>query len=464
MNRADAVLLERLPPALRARNGVPDEIRVTDLERSVTIVRDAFTDVLLPDGIKTSPLGPGWSRDIDLHFHTLPDKERLHALGWLPLEGLMGSLGIGGRGQWAVTEDHRVLACADLHLGPPPDPVEATLVRCLRRREVRLREVLELRHLLREGHALPAAHPALSVAADVEAGLGGDELAEWSTGSERQAPAPVAASGVRRRLSPARHLLRPRLVLALSGVDGGGKSTVCSLVAASLERVGVPVTVVWTRPGMLLGWLEKPGRIVKRWLRQGGRPAVEAIAAGSDVRDVPSRHGALGWTWSFAVTTSFVVEVVCRHVFGRGVIIYDRHLPDALVTLDFVYGSVPLTAQRWMVRRAMPKPAVHFYLDVTAEMAVARKPGDVFGHHAVSSQLERYEIWLKESHGVEILDASLPPDTLAWQVLRTLTVNSPPLGRRTATGVVPRRWSTEATLVPLRQSPWWPGGRRFPPE
>lgn len=429
MNRADAVLVERLPPPLRARNGIPDEIRVTDLERSVAIARDAFADLLLRDGIKTSPLGPAWSRDIDLHFNTLPDEDRLNALGWLPLERLMGSLGIGGRGQWAVTEDHRVLACADLHLGPPPDPVEATLARCVRRREVRLREVLELRHLLRAGHALPAAHPALSVAADVEARLGENELAHWSTGRERQAPAPLGGSGVRRCLSPARELLRPRLVVAMSGVDGGGKSTVCSLVAAGLERVGVPVTVVWTRPGMLLAWLEKPGRIVKRWLGQGERPAVEAIAAGTSVRDMPSRRGALGWTWSFAVTTSFVVEVVGRHAFGRGVIIYDRHLPDALVTLDFVYGSMPLTAHRWLVRWAMPNPTLHFYLDITAEMAVARKPGDVFGHHAVSSQLKRYESWLEESHGVEILDAVLPPDQLAWQVLRTLTGNSPRLGR-----------------------------------
>ncbi|MDP8899840.1 MAG: hypothetical protein M3N33_01570 [Actinomycetota bacterium] len=437
MNPADIALLERLPPALRTANGVPDQTRVVDLERAVAIARHAFVDVLLPDGVKTSPLGPGWSRDVDLHLHALPDEHRLHAMGWLPLEGLMGRLGMGGRGQWAVTERHRVLACADLQVTPPPDPVEAVLARCVRRREVRLREVLELRHLLRAGHALPVGHPALAVAADVEAGLGGEALARWSTGTKRPAPAPLAGGGVRRRLSPARQLLRPRFVVAVSAVDGAGKSTVCRLVAASLERAGVPATVVWTRPGMRMEWLERPVRIVKRWLGQGARPAVEAIAAGQDVADVASRRGVLGWAWSFVVTSSFVVEVVCRQLCGRGVILYDRHLPDALVTLDFVYGSVPLTAQRWLVRRALPRPTLHFYLDVPPDVAVARKPGDVFGYHAVTSQLDGYRRWLEEeSPGVEVLDGSLPPDQVAWQVLWALTMTgradpprSPAVGR-----------------------------------
>lgn len=120
-------------------------------------------------------MGPGWSRGIDLHL--LAGVGEARSFGMDPADPFLHRLGIPSRGRWAVVEDGRVLAGLDLHLGPPPDPVTSVVGRCRRRGEVRVREVLEARVLLRAGYALPADDPAVRVAARVEAGLGGRALA-----------------------------------------------------------------------------------------------------------------------------------------------------------------------------------------------------------------------------------------------------------------------------------------------
>jgi thymidylate kinase len=99
------------------------------------------------------------------------------------------------------------------------------------------------------------------------------------------------------------------------------------------------------------------------------------------------------------------------------VVVYDRHLLDAIVTLDFVYGHSGVRAQSALVRALLPKADLTFYLDVPADVAVARKPGDSYGAFAVREQLARYEEWLVEVPDIVILDGSRPPEDLATEVL-----------------------------------------------
>lgn len=420
MRPEDAELLDRVPRPLRAVNGIPEPEQVAARERAATLASDALADLLLPDGVRTSPLGPGWSRDIDLHLLTWPEPARLEALGWILLDPLLHRLGIPGRGRWAVVEDGQVLAGLDLHLNPPPDPVASLIGRCRRRGEVRVREVLEARVLLRAGHALPADDPVLRVAARVEAGLGGRALARWRDGSALGAPSSLPGRQIRRHWVSWRSALRPRLVVAFSGVDGSGKSTLSRLVARNLEQAGVPVSRVWARPGLRIGWLSSLARAGKKLLGHDPSPGVERVGGGVPAGDLVSRHGIVGWTWAMLVTLSFLMDVHRQHVKGRGVLLYDRHLLDALVTLDFVYGGADLHLHRAVVRRGLPKPRLSVYLDVPAEVALARKPGDMFGEYAVRRQLEGYEACCGEVEDLRRLDGSHPADELAAVVTRWL--------------------------------------------
>jgi hypothetical protein len=85
------------------------------------------------------------------------------------------------------------------------------------------------------------------------------------------------------------------------------------------------------------------------------------------------------------VTLVFLVDVRKQQIRICGVLPYDRHLLDALVTLGLFYGGVDLRLYRARVRRGLPKPLLSVYLDLPAEVAVARarSVGDMLGEHAI---------------------------------------------------------------------------------
>ncbi len=427
MKTEDSELLARVPGSLRALNGIPEPEQAAARERATALASEALADLLLIGGVRTSPLGPAWSRDIDLHLLDCPDSARLEALGWIPLDPLLHRLGIPSRGRWAVIEDGRVLASLDLHLGPPPDPVTSLISRCRRRGEVRVREVLEARALLRACYTLPD-DPVIRVAARVEAGLGGQALARWKSGSALEAPSSLPRRRrMRQRWANVRSALRPRLVVAISGVDGSGKSTLGQLVARNLAQAEVPVSRVRARPG------DKENRLLNSLVRAAKKLLGEntastgatQIAMGRPAGDLASRRGLVGWAWAMVVTLSFLVDVRKQHASSRGIVLYDRHLLDALVHLDFVYASVNLRLHRAVVRQGLPKPLLSVYLDVPAEVALGRlarkpeEPGDIFvGERVVCCQLKLYESRYSEAEDLRRLDGGRPANELAAIVIR----------------------------------------------
>lgn len=280
-----------------------------------------------------------------------------------------------------------------------------------------------MRALLRSGAELPPRDPALAVAAGVEAGLGGDLLGRWRVGPPLPAPAPLLPAGwsrvrpVTRRLG-SRVRPRRRVVVAVSGVDGGGKSTLTSLLARDLRRVGLPVTRIWTRPGMRIGGLVRLAELAKRWLRQEATPGVHRIGGGERADTLASRRGVVGWTWAFLVMMAFLREVRKEHRRARGILLYDRHLLDALVTLDVVYEGVRLGLHRSLVRRLLPRADLTLLLSVPAATAVARKPADMFSLAVLERQAERYARLRSEASPLWELDGTRPAHELAAEAFR----------------------------------------------
>jgi thymidylate kinase len=136
-----------------------------------------------------------------------------------------------------------------------------------------------------------------------------------------------------------------------------------------------------------------------------------------------SRQGLVGWTWALLVTGSFLVGVWRQHRMARGVVIYDRHLVDALATLDFAYAGVDLRLQRWLMRTLLPRADVRLYIDVPAEVSVSRKPDDLLGDHAVRRQLVEYATWLDRLSPAVRLDGTAPPQDVLAEALRAVTAD-----------------------------------------
>ena len=410
-------LLAALPPARWAANGVPSRDLATDRERAAALVRKHLSDISASDGVRVSALGAAWSSDIDVHITTLPPEERLRALGWLPVDRLLRRLGIRGTHRWAVIEEGRVLTAVDLQQGAPPDPVQAIVARCRRRGEVRIREVLELRTLVRAGRNVPSSDPVIRAAAVAEAALGGTVLGRWLRGPPR--PPPVSIPGLKPLLRRrGRRLRHRRVVIAVSGVDGSGKSTVCRSLHRDLQRIGVPVSVVWTRPGMRIGRLDLVARVAKRLLGQGSAAGVTRVAGGEGA--LVSRRGVIGMVWALSISLAFLRDVRRRHRRGSGILLYDRHLADALVMLDVAYAGVDLRAPEALIRRFLPASDLTFYLELPPEVAAARKPDDAFGPGFVKRQAERYRVRIQEVKRLRRLDGSRPPAEVAREALGIL--------------------------------------------
>ena len=400
---------------------VPDSARAMRLARAVAVVEREVGELSYPGGVRTSPVHPGWAGDVDVHVRSLPDADRLRRAGWLSMDALLGRLGSRGHGRWAVVEHEEVLARADFHLSLPPEPVASVIQRCRRRGEVRLREVLELRSLAHRGLVLPN-DPVVIAAAAVEAALGGDRLASFRSSSPMAPPVKLDTPlrALRRSLGQRR---QPRLVIAISGMDGEGKSTLIRRLEEDLTSLGLPVAAIWARPGMDLGWLGHLAQLAKRLLGERSEPGVRAMARGGGA-ELRSRRGSLGWCWSMLVTLSFVAAMRRHRRATRNgrLILCDRHRVDALVSLELLYAGVDLRTQRMLLSRALPPADLTVYLDVPTEVATLRKPEDpLAGVASLNAQHECYSLELRRLPSqVAVLDATQPPDRLARDALRRL--------------------------------------------
>ena len=395
------------------RNGVPDgEIVAARFECHRVLMTELEDDL---ESLVYSPLGIGWTDIFDAQVRGPINSARLRRLGWFPLDRLGGPVRRRqGRTSnlWAVVVDGRVLGGVRVHDGKAAvTAVDTVLARCRQRKEVSLREVFELRELRRLNSTFPNSSAALTAAADIESRLGGRRLARWASGRELHAPAPL------------RHIRSARgLVIAVSGVDGSGKTTLRTALVTELERCGVPVSTIWIRPGMGLGVIASLAGWAKRLLRQDATPGIRFVATQptDEVAPLRSRGGAVGWAWAMLVSSSFLIGVWRQHRAADGVIVYDRHLVDALATLDFAYAGVNLKAPHRLVRGLLPRADISLYLDVPTEVSVARKPDDLIGATAVHRQLQAYERWLRLLPPTARLDATHPPHQLLSQALQVI--------------------------------------------
>ncbi len=180
-----------------------------------------------------------------------------------------------------------------------------------------------------------------------------------------------AVHEVTKRLRKPHTALRRRGIdVAVLGPDGSGKSTLAASLATGLL---VPTRTIY------LGLYGAKLAGVRRF---GG----------------PRRLTSLwrGWT------------VGLWHRLRGRVVVYDRHGLDALVGLP--RASLKARLRRWILRHAIPDPALVLVLDAPAEVMFARK-----GEHDVATldlQRRGYLALAARMPSAEVLDASRDPDAV----------------------------------------------------
>jgi thymidylate kinase len=228
------------------------------------------------------------------------------------------------------------------------------------------------------------------------------------------APAPDSrvAEAIRTR-PPLRRRPGPGLLVALSGMDGAGKSSAIDAIVAGLRERDIPVKVNWHRLGETTP-LDRLAAPVKRILRPR-RPV-------SGRR----RRGPIAWAWIVVVALVTVrSQLISSGLTRRGIaVVCDRWTTDALVDLAVRYGRHRV-AER-LLRVATPRADVALLLEIDPDTAAARKPGDQ--PLEVLRRMEALYAAAARRTGPRRIDAARPQDEVVAEVLAAVESVLPPRG------------------------------------
>lgn len=158
-------------------------------------------------------------------------------------------------------------------------------------------------------------------------------------------------------------------VIAVSGVDGAGKSTQIELLAQRLRAAGQAPHVFWFRPG----YSDEMNalRSLARRLRPGALPRAGAA------REATFARPGVRKTWVVAALgdtlLQYAAKVRALSLAGRAVIC-DRYLADGAMDLALRFPELeaPLRPAWAAVRRLAPRPDVSLFLALPLDQAAQR--------------------------------------------------------------------------------------------
>lgn len=241
-------------------------------------------------------------------------------------------------------------------------------------------------------------------------------------------------SPLRSHVETARQLVPRRkrpVVVALSGLDGSGKSTQARLLVDTFNRIGIDCAIEWAKLGedRRLWALRRTGaRLVRPLVRARRRSGASTGPEGAlppdparDVRNLRTSSTLLTTAWAAVVMASNIWTYrrnVARYRGRATFLVYDRYVLDSAVHLRWRYGLRGRTATCFTdaLVRWSPRPIRAFYLEIPPDSAQHRKMEDHL------EDLERHaEYYSAEVHGpagsgVIVLDGTRSIEALAAHV------------------------------------------------
>jgi thymidylate kinase len=226
-------------------------------------------------------------------------------------------------------------------------------------------------------------------------------------------------------------LRRPRrgAIIALSGLDGVGKSTQTQALEASLRGLGYECEIVWTPIGQSQA-LRHFASAIKRLLSRlpiGPLAGARGEAAESHIlsRTEPGspefgttrRLASHIWATVTTVANAMALRRAARGTRTRGrIVIFDRYVLDTIVELRFRYAAHGrLRLQEALVRAITPAPACAYLLDISPDIAHRRKPDwSLEQTHLRAGLYGRAQAEL----GIRRVDASRAVEEISREILR----------------------------------------------
>ena len=216
---------------------------------------------------------------------------------------------------------------------------------------------------------------------------------------------------------------RPGALIALSGLDGSGKSTQAEGVAQALTALGYPTVRIWTSLSAhpSLNRVAAPMRALLEGPRRADGEQRERPPAGEDDHRLAQLRESRPWLQCLWVT--FVTgmnawsqaRAVSPHLLRGRIVICDRYTLDSLVQLRYRYGATRrFRPQLALIRSVSPSPLRAFLLDVAPAEAYSRNREYTLEQIELRAALYREEY---EALGVTRLDGGRSRETLQTQIV-----------------------------------------------
>ena len=238
------------------------------------------------------------------------------------------------------------------------------------------------------------------------------------------------------RRPPAERLARDGILIAISGLDGSGKTTVARRVVAGLRQRGLDATYIWGHRQALLkpeiGPDISAGVLFESLWKRLGRKM-------DDLR----RHGIAKFLYDVLTSLDYVyVRWKIALLLRPGtVVVSDRYVADVIAYLKS-WGRLRITIEGLLVGIA-PEPDVGILFEIEPEVALLRKTENS------PAQLRRFAeeyASLKTFLGLVPVDASRSVDEVYAQVARVLVeragLDLPPPGE------LPTRGASTRSVAP----------------
>lgn len=219
---------------------------------------------------------------------------------------------------------------------------------------------------------------------------------------------------------------QPAMLVAVSGVDGSGKTTQAKAMVHAFQRCGLRARYVWGRAGSSA----LAGRLIALGKRLLGRKAVVPAAgpASEEGREEQFRHPLVRRLWPWLVWLDLTWQYLrkVRWPLWRGdVVVCDRYLLDALAEMGArledagILRRLPARLLVWLNHR----PHKAFYLSVDPLKARARQPAE--GQQGTPGLAQRQDEMynaLAEKMGYFIVDGEDDAEQVSdWLVYEALS-------------------------------------------
>lgn len=165
------------------------------------------------------------------------------------------------------------------------------------------------------------------------------------------------------------------MLIALSGVDGAGKTSYAHALLEALRNCGLEAHYVWTRVGSQRGFQSLAKRLMRKSIPPANTVGRQSVSDRFQTTRALLSHG---WRYNAWKTVNMVdlclfYNLTLRlNLLRRQIVVCDRYIPDIFVDLHLYRGGRPGQVWLKLLNWFLPRPGVNILLNVPEELAHQR--------------------------------------------------------------------------------------------